>query len=131
MQIAAPVVVRIGMSLVFLWFGYQQIFNTAMWTRLIPEWVIEMTGVTATSLVHFNGAFEIVFGLCLLIGLQTRVVSLLLALHLLHIMVTVGYNAIGVRDFGLALATISIFLNGMDCLTLDWKWAKKTGDVQI
>ncbi len=131
LQIAAPVVLRIGISLVFLWFGFQQILNTEMWTRLIPEWVLGMTGFAATSLVHFNGAFEIVFGICLLLGIQTRIVSFLLALHMLHIMVTVGYNAIGVRDFGLAMATIAIFLNGIDCCTLDWKWAKKTQITQV
>jgi uncharacterized membrane protein YphA (DoxX/SURF4 family) len=131
MKIAAPIVVRIGISLVFLWFGFQQVLHTAMWVGLIPDWVLSLSGLSAASLVHFNGAFEIVFGLCLLLGIYTRISSLLLALHMLHIMVTVGYNAIGVRDFGLAMAAISIFLSGMDMWTIDWKFRKEPVSTEL
>jgi hypothetical protein len=31
----------------------------------------------------------------------------------------VGYSAIGVRDFGLAMAALSVFLNGVDVLSLE------------
>lgn len=115
----APVVIRIGMALVFLWFGSQQLIHTSMWTSLIPQYVINLSGQTATTLVHFNGAFEIVFGLFLLLGYFTRVTALLLALHILDITFTVGYTSIGVRDFGLSLATISVFLYGIDIWCLD------------
>ncbi|MEK6856700.1 MAG: hypothetical protein AABX49_01665, partial [Nanoarchaeota archaeon] len=68
--------------------------------------------------------FEVVFGLLLLIGLFTKIVSLILALHLLVISFSLGYNDIAVRDFILSLATFSIFLNGKDKLCLDKKLFK-------
>ncbi len=115
----APVVVRVGLSLVFLWFGTQQIINTEAWTGLIPDWVTSFSGMSAATIVYLNATFELVFGTCLLLGLFTRIVAGLLALHMLHITFTVGYGGIGVRDFGLSMAAISIFLSGVDAFCLD------------
>ncbi|MBI5126587.1 MAG: DoxX family protein [Candidatus Taylorbacteria bacterium] len=124
----APIVVRIGVSLVFLWFGLSQLSNTAMWVQMIPDWVISLSGLSATTIVHFNGSFEIVFGLALLVGLCTRVTAFFLALHMLHITLTVGYTAVGVRDFGLTLAAFSVFFHGLDTGTFDY-WMKKKQNI--
>lgn len=133
MKSAAPVILRIGLALVFLWFGSQQLLHTAMWLGLIPKSLIAMTGFSAATFVHFNGAFEIVFGLCLFFGFFTRTVALLLALHMLDITFVVGYGATGTRDFGLSIAAISIFLYGVTSVSLDaWickKMASKNSSV--
>ena len=121
----APIIIRIGISLIFLWFGTQQIFNTSAWINLIPTWITSMSGINASVLVHFNGAFEVVFGFCLLLGYFTRITSFLLALHILDIMFTVGYSSIGIRDFGLSMATISVFLYGVDSWSLDYFLKRK------
>lgn len=130
MKSAAPVVLRIGLSLVFIWFSFQQLTNTAAWVRFIPDWVTGMSGLTAETLVHFNGLFELVFGICLLLGLFTRVVSLLLALHMCHITLTLimgsGIGATSVRDFGLSIASIALFLLGPHSVSLDaWLLKRK------
>ena len=129
MKVFAPVVLRIGLALVFLWFASQQILNTDMWTSFIPSWITSISGLDATFWVHFNGAFEIVFGLCLLTGYFTRTTALLLALHMLDITFTVGYSSIGVRDFGLAIATLAVFLYGTDVWCLDNFFGKKPTDM--
>jgi uncharacterized membrane protein YphA (DoxX/SURF4 family) len=126
MALYAPVIVRIGLALVFLWFGSSQIIDTSFWGGFIPDWVVNLSHLSATTLVHFNAGFEIVFGLCLLAGYFTRVVAFFLALHLLDIMFTMGYTSIGVRDFGLSLAAISVFLNGADVWSLDTYLEKKS-----
>ncbi len=115
----APVVLRIGLSLVILWFGVQELLYTSSWVKMIPDWAASLSGLRAETLVQFNGAFEIVFGLCLLLGFFTRVVSFFLALHMFLITFVVGYNAIGIRDFGLSMAAISSFLYGVDSWSLD------------
>lgn len=115
----APVVLRVGISLVFLWFSYQQLTNTNSWTRMIPDVAVSLSGLSAQTLVLINGVFEAVFGLALLAGFYTRISASLLALHMFHITFVVGYGAIGVRDFGLAMATLSIALAGADAWTLD------------
>lgn len=118
LRMYAPSVLRYALSLVILWFGLQQVTHTADWTAYVPESVAAMLHVSALTLVMFNGIFELVFGILLIVGIQTRWVALLLALHLLDIMYTVGYGEIGVRDFGLAIATFSIFMYGPDVLSI-------------
>ena len=125
MRSLAPAVVRVGVSLVFIWFGYQQLTDANLWTSLIPQWVTSLSGISAVNFIYFNGIFEIVFGVCLLVGLFSRLAGFLLALHMLHITYVVGYNHIGVRDFGLAMATVGVFLNGIDEYCLDSFFAKR------
>ncbi|MDB5254356.1 MAG: hypothetical protein JWL80_422 [Parcubacteria group bacterium] len=124
LQQLAPTVLRIGLALVFIWFGSQQLNSALNWTSYIPQSLIDITGFSSLTFVYFNGAFEVVFGLALLTGFFTRITALLLALHMFDIMYVVGYNEIGIRDFGLAVATLAIFLYGVDNYSLDRKFRK-------
>jgi uncharacterized membrane protein YphA (DoxX/SURF4 family) len=117
----APAVLRYGMAAVILWFGLSQLFNASQWIAYIPDSITSLTGLSATTLVYFNATFELIFGLLLVFGWQTRIVALLLALHLFDIMYTVGYGEIGVRDFGLAIATLVVSMNGKDALSIQQK----------
>jgi uncharacterized membrane protein YphA (DoxX/SURF4 family) len=108
----SPVFLRIGISLVILWFSSQQFLHPEMWVGFIPDYIIKISPVSATTLVHMNAALELVFGTSMLFGFFTRVSAFILALHLVDITFTLGYNSIGVRDFGLTIATLAIFLNG-------------------
>ena len=119
MKIFSPVVLRVGIAVVFIWFGFNQFTHTTDWIGFVPQSISDMLSLSATTLVHINGVFEIVFGIALLLGFYTRFAALMLALHLLDITYIVGYSSIGVRDFGLSIATIAIFLQGKDFLTLD------------
>ena len=113
----APVVVRLGLSLVLLWFGINQILYPLNWFGWVPPSVSAFMDVHMVVLI--NGIFEVVFGLLLLVGIFTRFASFLLALHLLGITLSIGLNEIGVRDFGLTLAMISVFLHGPDFWCFD------------
>jgi uncharacterized membrane protein YphA (DoxX/SURF4 family) len=113
-------VLRIGIALVFLWFGTQQIIDPSVWTSYIPEGIVGIFSLSAVKLVYLNGLFEIIFASALLLGYFTRFSALLLALHMLDITYIVGFDAIGVRDFGLAVATIVIFMQGADKFSLDY-----------
>jgi uncharacterized membrane protein YphA (DoxX/SURF4 family) len=121
LELYAGSVLRYGMASVILWFSVQQFMHPDVWTAYVPDSIVAMTHVPAIMLVYFNAVFELVFGLLLVFGWQTRIVALLLALHLFDIMYTVGYGEIGVRDFGLAIATLTIFMNGPDSLCIQPK----------
>lgn len=121
----APTVLRIGLALVFLWFGYSQVIDQIDWVDYVPASVVSMSGLTAETLVLLNGLFELVFGVALLLGFWTRTAALLLALHMIHITYIAGFDATGVRDFGLTIATIAVFLYGKDKFTLDAMMEKK------
>ena len=117
----APSVLRYGMTLVILWFGCQQFLHTDVWTAYVPDSAVAISHLSVNTLVYINATFELIVGFCLLFGWQTRIVALLLALHLLDITYVVGYGEIGVRDFGLAIATFVVFMNGSDLLCIDKK----------
>lgn len=116
LELWAPVVLRLGMSAVTLWFGFQQLFDAEAWVAYVPDSMVALTHLSAVTLVYLNGAFEVIFGSLLVFGWQTRIVALLLSLHLFDIMWMVGYGEIGVRDFGLAVAMFVVFMNGRDHL---------------
>jgi len=120
-ELYAPSVLRYGMTVVILWFSLQQFLNAGQWTAYVPDSIVSISHMNAVTLVYFNALFELVFGLMLLIGWQTRISALLLSLHLFDIMWVVGYGEIGVRDFGLAVATLVIFMNGTDVLCIQQK----------
>ncbi|PIN68136.1 hypothetical protein COV94_06075, partial [Candidatus Woesearchaeota archaeon CG11_big_fil_rev_8_21_14_0_20_57_5] len=103
----APLILRLGISVVFLWFGFTQLKNPASWTRMVPAAVSSILHISTTTLIYLNGAFEVVMATLLLLGLRTRLIATLLALHLLGITSIVGYGPTGARDLALALATAS------------------------
>ncbi len=117
----APIVLRYAMSIVILWFSVQQFMHAGLWTVYVPDSAVVFAHVSAVTLVYMNAILELVLGLALVFGWQTRIVALLLALHLLDIMYVVGYGEIAVRDFGLAIATLVVSMNGSDPLCIQYK----------
>lgn len=114
----SPLLLRAGLATVFLWFGFSQLKNPSQWIGMIPGYARSIP-LSPEIMIYFNGSFEIIFAILLLLGLFTRFTSLLLGLHVLHIVTIVGYSAIGARDLALAFATLSIFLHGADEFCLD------------
>ncbi|GIU69590.1 MAG: hypothetical protein KatS3mg002_0826 [Candidatus Woesearchaeota archaeon] len=117
----SPVVLRVAISLVFLWFSINQLISPSEWTLYLPGFLANTQN--PEIYIYANAIFELIFGFILLIGLYVRLASLLLGIHLLGISVTLGWSAIAIRDYGLAFATLAIFLNGPDKLCV-----KKTTD---
>ena len=109
----SPILLRVTVSLIFLWFGLNLLFDTANWLGWLPQWVFALP-LSSELFLKLNGGFQAVFGLLLLLGYFTRVSALLLSLHLFGIAVNLGYNDIFIRDLGLSLITFSVFLRGPD-----------------
>lgn len=123
----APVIVRIGMSLVFLWFGLNQIFDGDSFIGYLPQIAYNLP-IQPITIVLLNGIFETIFGMCLLVGILTRISAIILGLHLIGIIASLGYNEIAIRDIGLMIATLSIAVNGNDTCCLANKvtsWKKE------
>ncbi len=121
-QYAKPLL-RIVLSLVFLYFGYHEVTAPAVWIGYVPAFALS-SGISATALVMLNGLLELSLGALLLLGLFTRFSALILSLHLFGIAFTLGFDELAIRDFGLAFATLVIFLNGADYYCLDERWKK-------
>ena len=117
----APLVLRLGLAGLFLWFGISQIMAPAEWIAWVPTWVPDFSGMDAQTIVLLNGGFEVVGGILLLFGLFVRWAALFLGFHLLVIAYEVGYNDIGIRDAALAVSCFSMSLFGADAWSLDRK----------
>ncbi len=114
-SIYAPSLVRISLSLLFLWFGINQIFYAENFFGYVPDYLINYW----VTIVFWNGIFETIAGGLLLMGYFTRSVSLVLGVHLFFITLSLGYNDIAVRDFCFMLITFSVALGGADKWCLD------------
>ncbi len=127
MNLTSSLILRFSISLLFLWFGIQQLIDPGMWIGFLPEW----TGyfpIPGEIIVGVNGWFEIVFAGLITMGLWTRFASALLGLHLLGIAFAAG-GAIGIRDAGLAAACLSLAFQTPDRWTLDHWFAERNNVV--
>jgi len=120
----SPTVLRIGMSIIAIWFGTQEILNPQMWTSFVPDSIVTFSHLSANFLVHMNGAFELIFGIALLLGIKTRITAFLLTLHMFDITYVVGYSALGIRDLGLALGLLAVFMHGPSPVSFDQRKSK-------
>ena len=117
MQKYSQLVLRVGLAFVFLWFGYSQVTGPDDWVRLIPEFITNMTGLSAKTFVLINGGFEIIAGILILLGIFTRVVAFLLFLHMISVVLDLvgvfgteglSLSATAVRDIGIATGCLSL-----------------------
>lgn len=113
----APAVVRYGVGIVFLIFGISQLLNPGSWMAYLPDFALNIE-ISATSLIYMNGIFDLLIGILLLLGIFTRIVSLIGILHIAGIIISLGYNDVAVRDFGLLVVLVSVFLHGADKLCI-------------
>ena len=123
LNIYAPIILRYSMVAVFLYFSLSQFFQPIQWVGYVPESITSV--VSAETVVFANATFEIIFAILLGLGVFTRISALLLGLHLFGITLDVGFNPTGIRDFGLAFATIVVGFYGTDKFCLENKWKKK------
>ncbi|MDO8460259.1 MAG: DoxX family membrane protein [Nanoarchaeota archaeon] len=126
MKFYAPMSVRYGVGIVFLLFGISQITDPSSWLGYLPVGISNY--IVPTTFILFNGVFDLTLGILLLLGLFTRIVSAIAVLHLLGILATLGYNEVSIRDFGLMLGALSVFLNGPDMWCVDRKVFRRYRD---
>ena len=126
MKSYAPNILRIGIALIVMWFGFQQLFHPEIWTSYLPDFV-KLFPFTSTTFVYLNGWFEVFASLLLILGVFTRVVSFLMALHLLGIVFSLGYDSTAMRDLGLSVALFSVFMYGSD----SWSFDKKINGMNL
>lgn len=97
---------RIALGVLFIAFAVMQLQNPAVWVGFVPEAMA--TIIDPRLLVVFNAAIELAFGALLILGVYTWAVALVLSVHLFLIALTIGLSPTGLRDFGLAFATLSL-----------------------
>jgi len=118
MEYYAPSLLRIGLALVYLWFGISQITSPLLFTQYVPDFI---SGVIENSelVVFITGIIVAILGLLLLLGLLTRIITWILVIHMIIVILGIGYNSIGIKTFGIIIGTITIAMTRNDPLRLD------------
>lgn len=99
---------RLGLSAVFLWFGFSQLIDSLSWVAIVPDWAVNLLHMPPAMIVMANGVFEVVLASLLAMGFFVRIISFVLALHLISIAFDFGFSATGIRDLGLAIASFAL-----------------------
>ncbi len=109
-------VLRLGLAAVFLWFGLSQLMDGVNWVSWVPAWAPALLHLPPALIVLANGIFDTAMGALIAMNLFTRIAALFAAVHILFITFEVGFNELGVRDFGLSMATFALFFleGGLD-----------------
>ena len=101
-------ILRIGLAALFLWFGFSQLIDGLSWVSWVPEWAVNLLHIPPAMIVLLNGAFEVVAGSLLALNIWTRWAALALGLHLVVLVIEIGLNEIGLRDFAIMMATFAL-----------------------
>ena len=105
-------ILRLGLAIVFLYFGISQILDQSKWIYLVPDrfFIFYINEVLKSKLVFINGIFDLIIALSLISGIFIRIFSILGFIHLLSITIfSLGFEPSGIRDLGLAFAMLSLF----------------------
>ncbi len=113
---------RIGLGGVFLWFGIDKFVHPAIWANYIPQWFPML--IPMSTFILLLGVVETIVGALVLFGLFTKYAAAVSALMLIPIIISLGYNEIGVRDFGLFMLALGLAFLGAGKYSLDAKWRK-------
>ncbi|MBI4450299.1 DoxX family protein [Candidatus Uhrbacteria bacterium] len=102
---------RIGLGVEFIIFGYGKLTDLASWIGFVPPWMSPLLPMPVGTFLQTVGVVELALGVLLIVGLWVRVIAVLSALHLLGVLIALGYNDLAVRDFvafaaALALASL-------------------------
>ena len=118
-NIIGLLLLRIGLGGVFLWFGTDKFIHPDIWVNYIPQWFPML--IPVSIFVLLMGIAETLVGLLILAGFYTRTAAVIAALMLVPILISLGYNEIGVRDFGLLLLSLGLAFLGPGGLSIDNK----------
>jgi uncharacterized membrane protein YphA (DoxX/SURF4 family) len=105
-------ILRLGLAVVFLYFGIYQILDQSRWIYSVPDRFLNfyISEILKSKIVFLNGIFDTVIALSLISGLFIKIFSLLGFIHLLSITIfSLGFEPNGIRDLGLAFAMLSLF----------------------
>lgn len=99
-------ILRIGLGIVFFWFGIDKFINPEFWMSFIPLWL--KLPISFELFIYIQGIIEAIIGLLIIIGLFTKIASSIAAIILIVIIASIGFNDISIRDFGLLSIAISL-----------------------
>lgn len=102
----------LGLASVFAFFGVDKFLHPIVWIGWIPEWMEGLLWIDSGLWLQIIGTFEIFCAVLILVPIHTlrKAGAMLMTLQLIAILPIVGFNDVGVRDFGLLLSTMALWM---------------------
>jgi uncharacterized membrane protein YphA (DoxX/SURF4 family) len=104
----AHLVLRLGLAIVFGWFGIDKFLHVEAWYGWIPGW---LAFVPQDAFLYVLGSAEVIIALLLLGGKYVRFASIACAAFLAGVVLSFGINEVTVRDIGLIAAALALALS--------------------
>lgn len=101
----SQLVLRLGLTFVFGWFGIDKFLHVSTWYGWIPAW---LSFVPQNMFLYVLGVLELVAAILLLGGRFVRFASLGCAALLIGVVASFGINEITVRDIGLIAMALAL-----------------------
>lgn len=111
----SSLILRLGLGITLFWFGITSILEPDVWSSLVPVFI----PIQPTIVVMAMAIFQMVVAVFIILGAFTRLAAFLMALSLIPIIISLGYNDVAVRDFAIFLAALSLAISGSKKLSLD------------
>lgn len=109
-----PLIMRLSLVFVFVWFGVNEISNPVYWSGYVPPLVEKFLPFGINLFVQLHGVALSILALALLFKFYIRYAAFLSIIVLFSItgglIVMNGLNEIAVRDIGLLGLALSIWL---------------------
>ena len=112
--------IRVSIGLIFFWFGLDKLIHPLLWLGWIPKTIINLIPFSGNTFIYILGVVELVLGVLLIVGFLVRIVALFTALNLIGVIVSIGFNDIAVRDFGLLIMAVSLAISKNHIYSIDW-----------
>ncbi len=113
----AHLLIRIGLAIVFLWFGVDKFIHPTYWLNAwVPDAFVSFLArlkLSGTDFIYLGGIFEVLAGVSLVSGFFIKYFSVAAVLFLMVVLVTTldlthTFSEILVRDIGLIGALLAL-----------------------
>ncbi len=102
---------RVGLAVTFLWIGVLILRDPIGWGAFIQPWALALLPGSVISMMIGTAILDILIGIFLLLDIYTWVAAAIGAAHIAVVLVTAGITDVTVRDIGLIVAAIALFID--------------------
>lgn len=108
MKSVAYHILRVAMAITFLWIGILIFKDPEAWGSFLQPWAQNFLVLPLKQAMIATAILDIAVGVFLLIDVLTWLAAIVAGVHLVVILITVGIDAVTVRDIGLLGAAIAL-----------------------
>lgn len=106
-------ILRIGLSITFLWIGILILKNPEAWGGYLQPWAEKLLPVSIAQTMTVTAILDIVIGVFLLVNFLPWLVALISAIHLFGVFAVSGITDITVRNIGLLAGMLALMIDSL------------------